>query len=218
MSAPLSAAQVCALGPVIPVLTVERVADAAPLARALAAGGLPALEVTLRTPVALEAMREMRDAAPDAVVGAGTLRTPADVEACLEAGCVFGVSPGATPALLDAAQAAGLAFLPGCATASEAMTLADRGFETVKFFPAGPSGGPDFLKGLSAPLPDISFCPTGGVSLANAPDYLACPNVVVVGGSWVAPPRMIADGDWAGIERLAREAVAALEPLRRGAS
>jgi 2-dehydro-3-deoxyphosphogluconate aldolase/(4S)-4-hydroxy-2-oxoglutarate aldolase len=205
---------ICAAAPVIPVLQIERLADAAPLARALAAGGLPVLEVTLRTDCALEAIREMRAAAPDAIVGAGTLRRPADVVACLEAGARFGVSPGAPTPLIEAVQAAAFAFLPGCATPTEAMALADRGFEVVKFFPAGAAGGPAMLKALASPLPDIRFCPTGGVTLDNAPAYLSLPNVAAVGGSWVAPKSLIDAGDWPAIESLAREALTRLAPLQ----
>ena len=205
---------ICAAAPVIPVLQIERLADAAPLARALAAGGLPVLEVTLRTDCALEAIREMRAAAPDAIVGAGTLRRPADVVACLEAGARFGVSPGAPTPLIEAVEAAAFPFLPGCATPTEAMALADRGFEVVKFFPAGAAGGPAMLKALASPLPDIRFCPTGGVTLDNAPAYLSLPNVAAVGGSWVAPKSLIDAGDWPAIESLAREAVTRLAPLQ----
>lgn len=205
----LTAHDVCMLAPVIPVITVARVSDAEPLAKALVAGGLPALEVTFRTDAALDALSIMAKV-PGAVPGAGTLRTPGDVAAAVAAGARFGVSPGATPALLDAVDAAGLPFLPGAASASEAMALAERGYAVQKFFPAGAAGGPSFLKSLASPLPDILFCPTGGVSLANAPDYLALPNVIVVGGSWVVPGNLIDAGDWAGIERLAAEAVATL--------
>jgi 2-dehydro-3-deoxyphosphogluconate aldolase/(4S)-4-hydroxy-2-oxoglutarate aldolase len=208
----LTPRQICALAPVIPVLTIERLEDAAPLARALVAGGLRALEVTLRTPCALDAIRAMIEAAPDAVVGAGTLRSAADVAACMEAGAAFGVSPGGPAALIAAVKAAGLPFLPGCASPTEAMTLADHGFDVVKFFPAEAAGGIPMLKSMAGPLPDIMICPTGGVGLANAPAYLKLANVAVVGGSWVAPVDAIAAGDWALIERLSREAVAALAP------
>jgi 2-dehydro-3-deoxyphosphogluconate aldolase/(4S)-4-hydroxy-2-oxoglutarate aldolase len=207
---PTTVDAVCDAAPVIPVLIVEDLAIAAPLARALVAGGLRALEVTLRSPVALDAISAMVEAAPDAIVGAGTLRTPADVAACQAAGATFGVSPGGPDALLDAAQ--GWPFLPGCATPTEAMRLAERGFRVVKFFPAGPAGGPSYLKALASPLPDLSFCPTGGVSLANAPEYLSLPNVRVVGGSWVAPPDALAAGDWDRVTALAREAAG----LKRG--
>jgi 2-dehydro-3-deoxyphosphogluconate aldolase/(4S)-4-hydroxy-2-oxoglutarate aldolase len=200
--------EICRLAPVVPVITIERIEDAVPLGCALVAGGLPVLEVTLRTPVALQAIRLLAAECEGAVIGAGTLRTPADVEACLEAGAVFAVSPGASPKLLDAAAATPeLPLLPGIATPSEAMALAERGYDTLKFFPAGPAGGPAMLKAMAAPLPDLAFCPTGGVNLENAPDYLACPNVITVGGSWVVPNDRIKAGDWAAIETLARDAV-----------
>lgn len=197
--------RIAGLAPVVPVLVVDDVASAAPLARALVAGGLPALEVTLRTPAALEAIRAMADV-EGGVVGAGTLVTPEDVRAAKAAGARFGVSPGATPTLLAAAEAEGLPMLPGAATASEAMALLERGYDMLKFFPAEASGGAAALKGIGAPLPQISFCPTGGVSPGNAMAYLGLPNVVCVGGSWVAPAAMVAAGDWAGIEALARAA------------
>ncbi len=197
---------ILAAAPVIPVLIVDDAEIAAPLARALVTGGLKALEVTLRTPAALAAIGAMRAACPDAFIGAGTLREPADVAACRMAGAAFGVSPGGPAALLDAVG--DWPFLPGCATATEAMALAARGFRTVKFFPAEQAGGASYLKALASPLPDIAFCPTGGVSLANAPGYLALPNVHVVGGSWVAPADAVAARDWDRIERLAREAAA----------
>lgn len=206
--------EICRLAPVIPVITVESLEQAAPLARALAAGGLKALEVTLRTECAIEAIRIMKAEVPDAVVGAGTLRRPSDVDAVMEAGAVFGVSPGGPKALLDAVQAAGLPFLPGCASPTEAMELNDRGFEVVKFFPAEAAGGIPMLKSMAAPLPGISICPTGGVGLKNAPDYLKLPNVAVVGGSWVAPTEAVRSGDWALIEKLSREAVEALKPYQ----
>lgn len=201
----------CAAAPVVPVLTVPDAASAAPLARALVAGGLPALEVTLRTPAALAVIAAMRDAAPQAWVGAGTLRTPADVAKAKAAGAVFGVSPGATPALLDAAEAAELPLLPGAATASEVMALAERGLLLQKFFPAAAAGGRPLLKSLAAPLTDVRFCPTGGIDAASAPDWLALPNVICVGGSWVAPSDAVASGDWDRVEALAAEA-AALRP------
>lgn len=203
----MTPADVCRLAPVIPVLVVEEVAHARPLAEALVAGGLPALEVTLRTPAALEAIRAMA-AVPGGVVGAGTLRTPRDVAAAVEAGARFGVSPGCTEAVVAAAAEAGLPLLPGVATPTEAMRAADQGLSTLKFFPAGPNGGAPVLAAWASPLAGLSFCPTGGVSLTNAPDYLSLPNVLCVGGSWVAPKAMVAGGDWAGIEALAREAAA----------
>jgi 2-dehydro-3-deoxyphosphogluconate aldolase/(4S)-4-hydroxy-2-oxoglutarate aldolase len=200
-------ARVCALAPVIPVLVVDDARTAADLARALVAGGLPALEVTLRTPAALDAIREMARV-EGGVVGAGTLLTEKDVEAAKEAGATFGVSPGATRRLLDACEANDLPLLPGAATPSEAMHLLERGYSVQKFFPAEANGGVPVLKSWGAPLPQVSFCPTGGVSLSNAASYLALPNVVCVGGSWVAPAAMVRQGDWSGITRLAAEAAA----------
>lgn len=201
------AAEVCKLAPVIPVLVIDHAATAADLARALVAGGLPALEITLRTPAALEAIREMAKV-EGGVVGAGTLLTPADVAAAVEAGARFGVSPGATDRLLDAAEEAGLPMLPGAATATEAMRLLERGYTVQKFFPAEASGGAPALGALAGPLPQISYCPTGGVSPKNVREYLALPNTLCVGGSWVAPKDKIMAGDWKGIEALAREAAA----------
>ncbi|MBP1807591.1 bifunctional 4-hydroxy-2-oxoglutarate aldolase/2-dehydro-3-deoxy-phosphogluconate aldolase [Rubellimicrobium aerolatum] len=200
-------ARVCALAPVIPVLVIDDAALAADLARALVAGGLPALEVTLRTPAALEAIREMSQV-EGGVVGAGTLLTDKDVEAAKEAGATFGVSPGATRRLLDACEANDLPLLPGAATPSEAMYLLERGYSVQKFFPAESNGGVPTLKAWGAPIPQVRFCPTGGVSLQNAATYLALPNVLCVGGSWVAPAAMVRAGDWAGITRLAAEAAA----------
>ncbi|MCB5197874.1 bifunctional 4-hydroxy-2-oxoglutarate aldolase/2-dehydro-3-deoxy-phosphogluconate aldolase [Loktanella sp. TSTF-M6] len=197
--------KLCELAPVVPVLVLHDAAKAADLARALIAGGLPALEVTLRTPAALDAIREMA-AVPGGVVGAGTLLTPKDVENAKAAGAQFGVSPGATNLLLDACEANELPLLPGAATASEAMALLERGYTVQKFFPAEANGGVPALKAIGAPIPQVKFCPTGGVSLKNAPDYLALSNTLCVGGSWVAPAKMVASGDWAGIEALAREA------------
>ena len=197
---------ICALAPVVPVITVERIEDAVPLARALVAGGLRALEVTLRTPVALDAIRAMGEAVPDAVMGAGTLMSADDVARAKDAGCVFGVSPGATDTILDAADRHGLPMLPGVATPAEAMRVAERGMRTLKFFPAEANGGAAVLKAWGPPLAGFRFCPTGGVSLANAPDYLGLSNVVCVGGSWVAPADAVRDGDWDRIETLAREA------------
>ncbi|WP_164659799.1 bifunctional 4-hydroxy-2-oxoglutarate aldolase/2-dehydro-3-deoxy-phosphogluconate aldolase [Tropicibacter sp. Alg240-R139] len=199
--------EICELAPIVPVLVVEDAALAAPLAQALVAGGLPALEVTLRTPAALDAIRAMADV-PGGVVGAGTLITPEDVRAAKEAGAQFGVSPGATDALIAACEAEGLPLLPGAATASEAMRLLEQGYDMLKFFPAEASGGAPALKAIGAPLPQVSFCPTGGVSPSNVQDYLALTNVVCAGGSWVAPKSMSSAGDWAGIEALARDAAA----------
>jgi 2-dehydro-3-deoxyphosphogluconate aldolase/(4S)-4-hydroxy-2-oxoglutarate aldolase len=190
---------------VIPVLVLDDAGQARPLAQALVAGGLPALEVTLRTPAALDCIREMA-AVEGGIVGAGTLLTPEDVAAAVEAGARFGVSPGATDRLIDACIEAELPLLPGAATATEAMALLERGFTMLKFFPAEASGGASALKAIGAPIPQVEWCPTGGVSLTNIDDYLSLSNVVCVGGSWVAPKDRMAAGDWAGIEALAREA------------
>ncbi|MDK3074082.1 bifunctional 4-hydroxy-2-oxoglutarate aldolase/2-dehydro-3-deoxy-phosphogluconate aldolase [Sedimentitalea sp. JM2-8] len=196
---------ICARAPIIPVLVIHDIAHARPLAEALVAGGLPALEVTLRTPVALEAIRIMAEVS-GGIVGAGTLVTPEDVRAARVAGARFGVSPGATDRLLDACEAHDLPTLPGAATATEAMRLLERGYDMLKFFPAEASGGAAALKAIGAPLPQITFCPTGGVTPANAASYLALPNVLCAGGSWVAPADLMAAGDWAKIEALARAA------------
>ena len=203
----LKAADICRLAPVVPVIVVEDLTHAAPLARALVAGGLPVLEVTLRTPCALEAIRAMSDV-PGGVVGAGTLLTPADVKAAKAAGAVFGVSPGATDRLLEACAEHDLPLLPGAATASEIMALLEMGYTVQKFFPAEQAGGAAYLKSIGAPIPQVSFCPTGGIGLHNAPDYLRLKTVLCVGGSWVVPKDKLASGDWAGIAALAREAAA----------
>lgn len=200
-------ARVCALAPVIPVLVIDDAGAARDLALALVAGGLPALEVTLRTPAALDAIREMAQV-EGGVVGAGTLLTPQDVERAKAAGASFGVSPGATDLLLDACEANDLPLLAGAATATEAMRLLARGYSVQKFFPAEANGGVPALKAIGAPIPQVGFCPTGGVSLKNARDYLALPNVLCVGGSWVAPADLVRAGDWAGITALAAEAAA----------
>lgn len=205
MSTP-SIADICQLAPVVPVLVIDDLDKAVPLAEALVAGGLRALEVTLRTPVALDAIRAMSDAVPEAVVGVGTLRTAEDVRASVEAGARFGVSPGFSPAILDAAESANLPMLPGVATPSEAMAAAERGLSILKFFPAEANGGAPVLRAWASPLSGLKFCPTGGVSESNAPDYLSLPNVICVGGSWVAPAGAIADGDWSTITQLSKEA------------
>ncbi len=193
---------------VVPVLTIERADDAVPLARALVAGGLRFLEITLRTPVSMEGLRRIARDVPEAAVGAGTVRTPEQAEEAIAAGARFMVSPGITPRLVEAAETWSVPYLPGSATPSEAMSLADLGYRALKFFPAEQSGGVSALKALAAPLQDIVFCPTGGIDLEKAPRYLALPNVVTVGGSWVAPAAAIAGGDWATITRLASEAAA----------
>ncbi len=203
----LEVAQICNLAPVVPVLVIEDLAHAGPLAQALVAGGLPALEVTLRTSAALEAIRIMTEV-PGGVVGAGTLLTPADVKAAKAAGASFGVSPGATARLLDACADHDLPLLPGAATASEIMWLLEQGYTVQKFFPAEQAGGAAYLKSIGGPIPQVSFCPTGGIGLKNARDYLSLPNVLCVGGSWVAPKDAMARGDWAAITALAVEAAA----------
>ncbi|MBT56291.1 MAG: keto-deoxy-phosphogluconate aldolase [Mameliella sp.] len=197
----------CRLAPVIPVLVIDDASKARPLAEALVAGGLPVLEVTLRTPAALDAIREMAKV-EGGIVGAGTLLTPEDVAAAIAAGAKFGVSPGATDKLLDACEAADLPLLPGIATSTEAMRLLERGYSVQKFFPAEANGGVPALKSIGAPIPQVRFCPTGGVSPDNAPAYLALSNTLCVGGSWVAPKDLVAAGDWAAIEELARTAAA----------
>lgn len=192
-------------GPVIPVIVIQRVEDAVPLAEALVAGGVKVLEVTLRTPVALQAMEAMARV-PGAIVGAGTLRTPADVKAAKNAGCQFGVSPGFTNVLASACHADGLALLPGVSTASEVMVANQAGYDFLKLFPASAVGGVNLLKALAGPFPDVAFCPTGGISPATAPDYLKLPNVKVCGGSWLTPQDAIDAKDWGRITQLAREA------------
>ena len=196
------ARQVCELAPVVPVLVIDDASRAEGLAKALIAGGLPALEVTLRTPAALEAIAEMAKVA-GGVVGAGTLLTAEDVEAAKLAGAVFGVSPGATDRLLDACEANDLPLLPGAATSTEVMRLLERGYTMQKFFPAEANGGAKALKAIGAPLPQVKFCPTGGITLENAHDYLSLSNTICVGGSWVAPSGLVRAGDWAAITALA---------------
>ncbi len=204
-AASIATKKICALAPIIPVLVVHDVAHARPLAEALVAGGLPVLEVTLRTGAALDVIAEMAKV-EGGYVGAGTLLTPDDVKNAKDAGATFGVSPGATDTLLTACENADLPTLPGAASATEAMRLFERGYDMMKFFPAEAAGGAPFLKSLSSPLPQISFCPTGGVSIDNARSYLSLPNVACAGGSWVAPDALVKAGDWAGITELARVA------------
>lgn len=199
---------VFAKAPVLPVIVIDTLDQAIPLARALVAGGLPVLEVTLRTPVALDAMRRIAAEVPEAVLGAGTVLAPADLEAAAAAGCTFAISPGTTPALYHAADASPIAWLPAVATASEVMQGLAHGHQRFKFFPAVSSGGIPALKGFAGPFPQVRFCPTGGIDASTARDFLALPNVGTVGGSWMLPKDAIAGGDWARIERLAREAAA----------
>ncbi|MFB6935712.1 bifunctional 4-hydroxy-2-oxoglutarate aldolase/2-dehydro-3-deoxy-phosphogluconate aldolase [Streptomyces chartreusis] len=194
------------LAPVVPVVVIDDPSDAVPLARALVAGGLPAIEVTLRTPAALEAIGAVADAVPDAVVGAGTVITPEQVKLAVTAGARFLVSPGWTDLLLEAMRASGVPYLPGVSTTSEVVALLERGVREMKFFPAEAAGGTAYLKSLNGPLPQARFCPTGGIGPATAPDYLALPNVGCVGGSWMLPADAIAARDWGRVEALAREA------------
>jgi 2-dehydro-3-deoxyphosphogluconate aldolase/(4S)-4-hydroxy-2-oxoglutarate aldolase len=196
------------LAPVIPVVVIDDEAAAVPMARALVAGGLPVIEVTLRTPAGLPAIKRIAADVPGVVVGAGTVLTPADVMAAVEAGSRFLVSPGSTPALLDAAQDSGVPVLAAAATASEVMALLERGLTHAKFFPAQPAGGVAYLKSLAGPLPMVRFCPTGGIDVSTAPQFLALPNVACVGGSWLTPTDAVSAGDWDRIEHLAREAAA----------
>ncbi|MFF1353040.1 bifunctional 4-hydroxy-2-oxoglutarate aldolase/2-dehydro-3-deoxy-phosphogluconate aldolase [Streptomyces sp. NPDC058297] len=196
------------LAPVVPVVVVEDVADAVPLARALVAGGLRAIEVTLRTPAALDAIRAIADEVPDAVVGAGTVISPQNVADSVAAGARFLVSPGWTDSLLDSMKRSGVPFLPGVSTTSEVVALLERGVSEMKFFPAEAAGGVPYLKSLAGPLPQARFCPTGGISVTSAPSYLALKNVGCVGGSWMLPADAVAAKDWGRIEELAREASA----------
>ncbi len=202
----LTALQVMQDAPVIPVIVLHDVAHAVPMARALVAGGVRMLEVTLRTPQALACMEAIARDVPEAVVGAGTVRTPADAQAAALAGAQFAVSPGYTHAVGQACRDVGLALLPGVATGSEIMMALDDGFTELKFFPALQAGGAAMLKAWSGPFFDVQFCPTGGVTPQNAPELLALPNVVCVGGSWLVPADALAQGDWARITQLARAA------------
>ena len=207
--------EICARAPIIPVLVIHDSTHARPLAEALIAGGLPALEVTLRTPAAVEAIRIMAGV-PGGVVGAGTLLTAEDARAARAAGARFGVSPGATDSLLAACAAEDLPLLPGAATATEAMVLLEKGYDMLKFFPAEAAGGTAALSAIGAPLPRIAFCPTGGIGPENAAAYLALPNVICAGGSWVAPRDMVEAGQWDRIEALARDAARLNRPDENG--
>lgn len=200
--------ELVAFGPVIPVIVLQRVEHAVPLARALLEGGVRVLEVTLRSPVALACMQAIARELPEVIVGAGTLRTAADVHAARDAGCQFGVSPGYTAEVGAACREAQLPLLPGVATAGEVMAANADGLSFLKFFPATAAGGLSMLKALAGPFPDVVFCPTGGITAETAPQFLALPNVKVCGGSWLTPADALAAGDWARITRLAREASA----------
>ncbi|NUP02325.1 MAG: bifunctional 4-hydroxy-2-oxoglutarate aldolase/2-dehydro-3-deoxy-phosphogluconate aldolase [Nonomuraea sp.] len=199
------------LAPVIPVVVIDDVATAVPMAKALVAGGLPVIEVTLRTRAALGAIERIAAEVPGATIGAGTIRGTADISAAVSAGARFLVSPGTTLSLVEALEASGVPYLPGAATVSEVMALVERGIKELKFFPAEAAGGVPYLKSLAGPLPDVRFCPTGGIKVETAADYLALPNVGCVGGSWLTPADALASGDWARVEKLAADA-AALRP------
>ncbi|MEV1118579.1 bifunctional 4-hydroxy-2-oxoglutarate aldolase/2-dehydro-3-deoxy-phosphogluconate aldolase [Actinosynnema sp. NPDC049800] len=203
-----TAADLLALSPVIPVVVVDDAEHAVPLAEALLRGGVRVIELTLRTPAALAAIERVAAEVPGIVIGAGTVTAPEHAEQAAKAGAAFLVTPGSTDRVLDAAEDTGLPFLPGAATVSEAMRLAERGLTSLKFFPAEAAGGVDYLKSIGGPLPGLRFCPTGGITPATAPNYLALPNVGCVGGSWLAPKDALVAGDWARIEELARAASA----------
>lgn len=203
-----TSADLLALSPVIPVVALDDVEHAVPLARALLRGGIGTIEVTLRTPSATAVIERLTAGVPDIVVGAGTITEPGQVEQAAAAGARYLVTPGCTDAVLDAIEASGLPCLPGASTASEAMRLRERGHTAQKFFPAEPSGGIGYLKAIAGPLPDLLFCPTGGISQSNAAEYLAQPNVGCVGGSWLTPKSALTSGDWDQIEALAGQAAA----------
>jgi 2-dehydro-3-deoxyphosphogluconate aldolase/(4S)-4-hydroxy-2-oxoglutarate aldolase len=216
MSQQLGLEAILRAAPVIPVVIVEALADAVPLARALVAGGLPVIEVTLRTAAGLEAIRAIAAEVPGAMVGVGTVLTPAQLAEAAKAGARFAVSPGATAKILDAAKDLQCPLLPGIATASEAMALIERGYRFAKFFPAEPAGGAPYLSAIASPLPQLTFCPTGGITLDSAPRYLKLANVICVGGSWMVNRAAIAAANWAEITEIARQA-AALNVHRRTA-
>ena len=201
--------EILATSPVMPVIVLERVEDAVPLARALVAGGIRVLEVTMRTPAALDCVRAIREQVPEAIVGVGTIVSVVDFDAAVAAGAVFGVSPGSTDLLLTHVAKHEFPFLPGCMTPSDLMRAMAFGFDAVKLFPAKQAGGIEMLKALGGPFPNILFCPTGGIDVASAPGYLQLPNVACVGGSWLAPSSLVNNGDWDGI-RLRAEAASAL--------
>lgn len=204
----MNARELLKLSPVMPVLVIDEPAHAVPLARALVDGGIHVLEVTLRTAAALDAIRLIAEQVPDAVVGAGTILNGMDLRNARAAGARFGISPGATADLLREGLIEGWPFLPGAMTPSEVMTARDAGYDTLKFFPAEAAGGRAMLKAIHGPLPNLRFCPTGGITPALAKEYLALPNVGCVGGSWLAPPALLSVGDWDAIRALAREAAA----------
>jgi 2-dehydro-3-deoxyphosphogluconate aldolase/(4S)-4-hydroxy-2-oxoglutarate aldolase len=206
MNQSMSVIDIMKTSPVIPVIAIDELAHAVPLARALVAGGIRVLEVTLRTPHGLAAIKAIAEQVPDAIVGVGTLTQPAEFAAARTAGAVFGVSPGLTPDLIGAARSSGLPLLPGVMTPSEVMAARAAGFRQLKLFPAVPAGGVGMLNAIAGPLPDVAFCPTGGITQASAPEFLACSNVACVGGSWLTPKDAIRSGDWDRITALARAA------------
>ncbi|WP_457971672.1 bifunctional 4-hydroxy-2-oxoglutarate aldolase/2-dehydro-3-deoxy-phosphogluconate aldolase [Arthrobacter sp. D1-17] len=203
-----NATSVLHISPVIPVVTINDPQHAVPLAKALVAGGVSIIELTLRTESALTSLKLIANEVPDILVGAGTVLTPGQADAAVAAGAQFLVSPGVTPSLLDHMLTLGIPVLPGVATVGEAMAVLERGLDTLKFFPAGPAGGPDYLAAIGAPIPQVQFCPTGGISLASAPAYLALPNVSCVGGSWITPRSAIENQNWHQITQLAEGAAA----------
>jgi 2-dehydro-3-deoxyphosphogluconate aldolase/(4S)-4-hydroxy-2-oxoglutarate aldolase len=203
----IEAASILELGPVVPVMVIKKLEHAVPLAKALLAGGIRALEITLRTPVAVNAIRAISCEIDDAVVGAGTVTTPEELKAVTEAGAVFAISPGLTPELLEAANAGTIALIPGISTISELMTGITRGYRHFKFFPAEAAGGVKMLRSIAGPFPHITFCPTGGISPANYREYLALDNVACIGGSWLVPAEALEQEDWQKITDLASEAV-----------
>jgi len=200
--------EILAASPVMPVIALKHVDDAVPLARALVAGGIRVLEITLRTPVALACVKAIRNEVPDAIVGVGTITNVADFDAAVDAGAAFGVSPGSTPALLAHAQSSGVPFLPGCMSPSDLMLAMDAGFTAVKLFPAQQAGGVAMLKALHGPFAQMLFCPTGGIDVTTAPQFLALPNVACVGGSWLTPSTLVEEKNWAAIQTLAEQAAA----------
>jgi 2-dehydro-3-deoxyphosphogluconate aldolase / (4S)-4-hydroxy-2-oxoglutarate aldolase len=204
----IPALEILQAGPVVPVMVIHELAHAVPLARALVAGGVRVLEIVLRTPVAMEAIRAIAAEVPEAITGAGTVVNAQDLAAVTAAGAVFAISPGLTPALLDAALLGPIALIPGIATISELMLGMDRGYRQFKFFPAEAAGGIAMLKAIAGPFPQVTFCPTGGISAANYRDYLALKNVACVGGSWIVPEKLIAAQSWGAITQLAAATVA----------
>ncbi|GAB3566930.1 bifunctional 4-hydroxy-2-oxoglutarate aldolase/2-dehydro-3-deoxy-phosphogluconate aldolase [Arthrobacter alkaliphilus] len=208
------ASGVLRISPVIPVVTIDDPENAVPLARALVAGGVRIIELTLRTDSALTTLKLIAEEVPEILAGAGTILTPGQAEAAVQAGAQFLVSPGFTPALLTSMLSLDVPVLPGVATAGEVMAVMEAGLDAMKFFPAGPAGGPSYLAAIGAPIPHVQFCPTGGVTQATAPDYLKLPNVACVGGSWLTPADAIAAKDWNRISRLAEEATSRVQSAK----